>query len=541
MKTTALVLVLTFAAAACGDDAATPDTSADTLAPDDALDTSDDSSADVGDDTDVADGAIGDATSDAVTTTQGDDVYAPVAPPSEATPAIRAGARWVQHWTEDIEPYWVTDVALGTPVGNYPTFRGMNGALQGSSRRYPRMMGRQIFAYSAGYLMTGDPALLADAAAGVKWLREHAIDRDKGGCFAQLESDGSSVSGVRTSQDLAYCMLGLAAWYYVTRDPAAETDLLAARDLLFSPGGFWDASHSRVIDALDADMTNEVDVENDGGWELVAQLDQINAWMLLTQPVLSTPERRAQWLADLRTLGQTMVDRFFQDDWFWGVSTNKGKFGTKHVDFGHGMKSVWMLRAIDQRLPDHPFAELVARVAPKLLDRAWDEANGRWAKRPTSATAVEYGNDWWQAAEADQLAATLDMAGVSQEARLVETQAHWLSDYVDGKYPVREVIPSVKRDGTPVYGWPPGDTAKCNEWKNGYHSSEHALILSIVGAWREGSEVALHFAVPDAQAADFIATPYIFHGREVGRDNGDLVTTDGVERRAVTVRWTDTW
>ena len=56
------------------------------------------------------------------------------------------------------------------------------------------MLSRQIYAYSMGYALTGDTSLLAHAKAGVDWLIGHAIDKEKGGCFEQLNADGSAVA-----------------------------------------------------------------------------------------------------------------------------------------------------------------------------------------------------------------------------------------------------------------------------------------------------------------------------------------------------------
>lgn len=484
-----------------------------------------------GDDGDDGDGGDG----------GGDEVYGPREPPAAPIPEVRRAERWVSHWVEDIAPFWTMEAALGSPVGNFPTNRGMNGQVVAPTTRRPRMISRQVFAYAAGYLMTGDEALLGLAEAGVRWLRERAIDPDKGSCFPELDNGGRPIDGVRTAQDHAYCMLGLAAWFYVTRDPEAEAALVRGREELFDPALFWDAASGRVRDALDASMTSEVDLEGDGGWELVAQLDPVNAFLLLTQPVMSEASERARFLEDLERLARVLVDHFHEDGMFWGVHNAIGRYRSKHVDFGHAMKSVWMVREIDKRLPDHPFRELVEATARDLVARAFDEEHGRWSKRPTSASAVEYGSDWWQYAEADQLAATLDLVDGRYDALLASTQASWLEDYVDRVYDSGEVIPGITREGEPVWSWPPGDTAKCNIWKNGYHTSEHALVMAITGAQRAGEEVVLHFAVPAEEVATFTATPYIFHGRELGREAGAVVSVGGRELVEVAVRFGAIW
>jgi len=77
------------------------------------------------------------------------------------------------------------------------------------------------------------------------------------------------------------------------------------------------------------------------------------------------------------------------------------------------------------------------------------------------------------------------------------------------------VVPSVSRDGSWVYPWPDADTAKCNEWKNGFHAAEHALVLYLFGHWLAGTPAPLYFAFPAGEAAALAARarPYTFPGR----------------------------
>ncbi len=465
--------------------------------------------------------------------------YAHVAPPAGPVAAVLTSSTWVSHYQRDVKPFWLMSEAFGAPEGNFPSYRGMNGTLQQPSTRYPRMIARQTYGYSMGYLLTGEPRLLELAHAGMEWLRTHARD-PRGGCHAQLSEAGAPIEGPKTAQDTAYCALGFAAYYFVTRDPAAEAELLSLRDTLFDPATFWDAANHRIRDGRSADLSAEVDVEGDGGWELVAQLDAINGFLLLSQPVMSTETRRTQLLGDLRTLSQTLLDHFLADGIFWGVSNAKGRFRTKHVDFGHNLKSYWMLLQVDKRLADHPFQAFVAEHVHAWLDLAYDSVTGRWGKRPLSLTTAEYGSDWWIYAELDQLSATLDLLGGARYfEKRTQTQQHWLTEFVDTRRPARELISSIHRDGSPAYPWTDTDTSKCNEWKSSFHSTEHALVLAILGHWAEDTEVELHFAVPEADSTTFIAKPYVFDGSERGRMSDEALTISGRTLRHVRVRFGD--
>jgi len=73
----------------------------------------------------------------------------------------------------------------------------------------------------------------------------------------------------------------------------------------------------------------------------------------------------------------------------------------------------------------------------------------------------------------------------------------------------------VDRTGNWVYPWPNSDTAKCNEWKNGFHAAEHALVMYLFSHYLAATPAPLYFALPAADVAALAALsrPYTFLGR----------------------------
>jgi len=470
------------------------------------------------------------------------DPYRHTPPPTAAPPAGLDPASWTTHLTADILPYWTTTAALGSPVGNFPTWRGFDGSVRQAGHSWrPRMMGRQTYAYAVGFLLTGDEALLELARAGNRWLLDHGRDAAVGGWFAELDEAGAPLAGrAKYAQDMSYAVMGPAAFFYVTRDAEAEAAVLATRDLLFDPATYWDAPNARIRDGRSSDLATEVAMPGGSlsSWQLVAQLDPITAFELLVQPALSEAARRDQALADLRTLQATLVRSFWRDGFFWGATGSIGTFGSNHSDFGHMLKAYWAVLQIDKRLPDRPQAAFLAASAPATLRLAYDEPNGRWAKLPLSPTAVSYGSDWWAYAESDQLAATLALHDPAWIPVLASTAAHFRGDYVDTTRPARELVPSVNRTGGWVFPWPTADTAKCNEWKSGFHSTEHALVMFLTGHWLAGTPAPLHFAFPADRVAELAAaaTPYTFQGKvDSWEDLGPLASDP--TRHKVVVRF----
>ncbi len=107
-------------------------------------------------------------------------------------------ADWVQQLRRDVLPFWETPVALGDPVGNFPTFRCNDGSLTNPQapcpeflaapdwirsavgRQYVRMISRQVYLYGVAYHLTGDPKYLGWARAGVRYILDNAVNKDTG-------------------------------------------------------------------------------------------------------------------------------------------------------------------------------------------------------------------------------------------------------------------------------------------------------------------------------------------------------------------------
>ncbi|NPV00487.1 MAG: hypothetical protein HPY53_03795 [Brevinematales bacterium] len=466
--------------------------------------------------------------------------YAHKSPPVADIPIVLQGDKWLAHYTNDLLPYWTMPDALGDPQGNFPTYRQMDGAVSGDhTARYPRMIGRQVFVYSMGFLMTGDTKLLQYAKDGIDWLTEKAKDTKAGGWYPMLDAKGNPYGkSPKTAQDLAYTIQGFAAYFFVTRDPAAEKEILESCGLIFDPAKYWDAPNQRVKNAMDFSMQKAADSPSDG-WDLVAQLDQINAYMLLSQPVLTEQSNRQLFLERMKLLAEGLVANFWEDGIFWGANNMKGKFPGPHLDFGHTLKSYWMILRIDKRLPGHPFSVFLSNNVYFWVDLAYQESKGMWADKMSGYDSVQpSGRSWWIYAECDQLTADLNLIDYRYTPVLEKTAANWVK-FIDTEYLCGEVYPGVSYSGGKSGNGNPASTSKCNEWKNGFHTTEHALVMYILGKNLEGKPVDLYFAVPPSQADTFIAKPYLFEGTEVTRANLGNFTVDGTVLTKVKVTFKD--
>ena len=445
------------------------------------------------------------------------------------------GERWLEHMQRELLPFWTMPDAWGTPPGNFPTYRCNSGQLidparpcqeardappwmrEGLDQQYVRMMGRQAYFYGVAYHLLGDPALLKLARDGVTYLRRHALEPGTGSA-ATLLRDGERAGPPaleRTAQDLAYAQVGMAMYYYLTRDPEVLRDILRLKHHIFE--NYWDEELGM--------LRWTVRGEDSARKELVAQLDQVNAYMLLLTPILPEPER-GEWKADLARLAGVMKQRFFspQRHLFFGTldAPDSRNPGARHNDFGHTAKALWMTERIGRLVGDEDLVAFATGEADVVLRRA-QLPDGTWGSREGPDGSIDAGKEWWIYAELDQLCATRALADPAKARLLAKTYPFWLKNMVD--HDAHEVWGSVDRDGNPKRG------LKIHLWKSGYHSAEHALVAYLTTRAIEGKPATLYYAF--ASPPDEVR-PYYFEGEVKAAARSTLPGFEGRQRWKVT-------
>jgi mannose/cellobiose epimerase-like protein (N-acyl-D-glucosamine 2-epimerase family) len=442
---------------------------------------------------------------------------------------LPSGKRWMEHLYHDLLPFWEKPAAMGSPVGNFPSFRYNEGTVvnpqqllrgeyatlleDGStwitnrlSRRYVRMMSRQTYLYGVAYHLTGDERLLQLAKAGVNFLLEN-LQQQNGAFYSWIENGQGQPENPnhRTSQDMAYALIGPSFYYYLTRDEAVLPAILKAKDYIFQAYGNEQGHELRWINSAFVDSPDTYSPQQ---IELVSQLDQINAYMLLLTPVLPTKERLA-WKNDMLALANVIIKDFYSPEHnvFWGRidQPEYKQLGEHHVDFGHTIKSFWMLSLMGKTFSEPQLTAFALENAPKVLEEAFLEELGAWGEKKLENGQIVKSRVWWIYAELSQMAATLSLSNPAYSRFLVPTYQYWFTHFVD------------KQDGE-VWHMIDGVTGKprfpkAHLWKNGYHSFEHALVGYITSQALRQQPVELYFAFNKQQRPnDAEIRPYYFNG-----------------------------
>jgi mannose/cellobiose epimerase-like protein (N-acyl-D-glucosamine 2-epimerase family) len=454
---------------------------------------------------------------------------------------LPTGERWLRHLHEDLLPFWVMPEALGEPLGNFPTYRNNDGTLVDPKhpgpdfqnvipgivwldRDYVRSKSRQCFAYGIAFHLTGETRYLDYAKAGVAYLRSHAFQgtpEGSDGSCTYFEGGGTGPACLqRTSQDLAYALTGIGFLYYLTRDPDLLTPLINIHEHIWNT--YYDPAVGLIRWVLERSPDNDLPDQK----EIVAQLDQLYGYMMVV--TLSLPEpHRTTWKSRLTQLARILMDQFYtpRTGMFWGAISNPSikHWGTPHTDFGHSVKTFWLISLIGSITNDYEMFVSAEVRAAQILEWAFLEHNGSWARAFNADGTLDEDKEWWICCELDQVAGALALTDPAYARYIARTSDYWFKYMVDHRH--HEIWPMVSgTTNRPVPGYP-----KQHSWKNALHSFEHALVSYIFAQQLHQQHVKLHFAWNEQPAIDQIY-PYFYQGKVVKiRD----ISSEGSPRQEV--------
>ncbi|MDJ0677655.1 MAG: hypothetical protein QNJ36_20105 [Calothrix sp. MO_167.B42] len=436
--------------------------------------------------------------------------------------AVPKGDRWIQHLKEDLLPFWTPPTILEGINGNFATYRCNDGSLYNPSapcteladpvpgivnldREYVRSKSRQVFAYGIAYNLTGNSEYLQHAKDGVDFLKTYALDNSGlDGAYTYFDANDPTFAGKpgpenRVSQDMTYALSGLTFFYYLTRDPDVLQSIVNVKDYIFNT--YYDKEWDLMAWVKQSFVDDGTEVSSEQR-ELVAQLDQVYAYMMLLTPILPTSfgidgiNLKEEWEKDLIHLATIMSEQFYAPDknFFWGAITDSSqkKLGTDHTDFGHSIKTLWLIYEIGKLTGHYEFVLFTQEAAPKLLEAAYLE-DGTWGRRINEYGQVERDKEWWILAELDQVAATFSLRDPSYAQYLPTTYAYWFEYMVDHEH--KGIWHWVNgADNKPDIHFP-----KQHSWKNAFHSFEHAMVGYLTGQEIHDLDSELYFAFKNGQ------------------------------------------
>ena len=436
---------------------------------------------------------------------------------------LHLGEWWLSHAIGDLMPFWIHPDALGNPLGAFPTTRcddgtlptydknlcpeiKNNGWLFSDRQRYLVALSRQIYGYGVLFHLTGDPAFMDYMKAGVKYLRENAYDR-KGGGIAETQDPVTRAWGpkreLRDPQQLAYGLLGISFYYYLTRDPEVLPDILDVKNYIF------ENYYNPKISALNWTLADNGAARADRKM-LTAQLDQMNAYLIMLTPALP-PDQQEDFKWTCQSLSYIMIGQLYspKENVFLLQVDKPSDLDleqTGATDFGHSIKAMWMIRNTGLMTGDQNLVDFAESNGRRILDRAYLANNGSWASGPLKGGQLDINKSWWIYAELDQFSGSLGMTDPMVAKYLPNTHDYFLTYFPDKQF--GELWTTIDgKTNLPLH-----DQPKAWPWKNAYHSMEHAMVSYITSQQILGEPVTLYYNF-QSKPEDAAIRPYYYSAR----------------------------
>ncbi|MDR3020448.1 MAG: hypothetical protein LBU66_06045 [Treponema sp.] len=472
--------------------------------------------------------------------------------------------RWMEHLENDLMKFWLKDDVKDMSKGLFrsfftdegkqlpclddvekwpPTLRKaiekddkgkytaeagelLEGPDKNADYNFVRAHSRQVFAYGIAYHMTGKAEYFELCKKSALVLMDLVDNKDGSMPTKQCLKTGKFVDDKeqRTSQDLAYGMTGIAFYHYLTHDKKAFKKIMALKKYIFTeyfhPG-------KGVFTWLPKKS-------GDQNIELVAHLDQLYAYMLWLTPSLPKKEKN-EFKTDMKRIVHIMIERFYSEVYgtFWGKTTSSDmrSLGTAHTDFGHSVKTMWVIYQVGIWTEETYFINFARQKIHEILESAFDASNGSWNRRILDDGAIEKDKEWWSLAELNQAAALLAIKDPSYLQYLNKTYSFWFKNMVDYKNgEIWHVLDGETLNPRHIF-------PKAHCWKNGYHSLEHVLFGYLTSKQILNEKIELYYAFSKSEKiVHRRITPYLFKANIVGSQavNG-VKNKDGAELLGVKV------
>lgn len=373
----------------------------------------------------------------------------------------------------NVLPFWMRE-AVDEERGGFVGLASEEGVRDPTAPRGGVLCARILWAFSAAYRRTGDPAHRRMAERAFAELVSRFWDERHGGTYWMLDAAGKPLADRKQTYALAFSVYGLAEHHLATGNQEALARAIAVHRAIEvhaaePAGGGYREALARDWSPLDDVRLSEKDKNAPKSMNTHLHVMEAYATLLRAWP---DPALRERLSACVRLHLDRILDPatshlvpFFDDLWTPLDRT---------VSYGHDVEASWLLVEAAEAAGDPALLararEAALRLARATLEEGFDSAHGGVFAERHADGRLDDDKHWWMQAEA--IVGFLDAFALSgDEAFLAAAERTWgfvdrfLVDREHGEWRWR-----VRRDGTPIPGLP-----KVEPWKCPYHNSRAAL------------------------------------------------------------------
>ena len=376
--------------------------------------------------------------------------------------------------TGNILPYWMNRMADNDNGGFLGRIDGMNNIIPGAPKG-AILNARILWTFSAAYRFLNNPLYLQTAERAWDYINGHFFDREYGGTYWLLNSDGTPRDTRKQIYSQAFFIYALSEYYLATGDKTILDKAVGLFHLIETHS--FDREKNGYLEAFDRRWGYLEDLrlsEKDANEKktMNTHLHVLEAYTNLYRAWPDTVLR-----AQLMNLAEIFIDRiidrhsrhlnlFFDEDWNCKSSV---------VSFGHDIEASWLIHEAAEVLGERPLAERTGAISTEVAIAAMEglQADGSLIYEVDSASGhADHDRHWWVQAEAvvgfiNAWQTTGDREFLSHAKRCFSYIMTRLVDTNDGEW-----FWSIRADGSVNM-----TDDKAGFWKCPYHNSRMCLQI----------------------------------------------------------------
>ncbi len=412
-------------------------------------------------------------------------------------PDLISGDYWKDQALRDIIPFW-TRYSQNERSGTFYTNLDSVWKPFGGSEIYPSMISRNLFSYSAAYLMSGEEEYFKTADKTFRWLAEKAWDEKFGGWYDALDEAGNPVLETKTTFVQVYAITGLTLYYFVTRDSSALDYIEKANGLLEEK--VWDKTGSGgYFNVMNRDWSI-----SDSNKSFSSQITPVSGYLIYLYLATGNQRYRQQINRILEVVTNKMIDKnsgwVLEDfDRDWKYLTGEKDFS--EINIGHNIETAWMLLKNYLLNPDADYPAAGMRLAEQLFKSGALNSKNIWLASVSRTEPWKFSPDtyWWIQAYGNMI--SLYLYKVTGDKKYIDYFKRgadlWDSKFMD--YTHGDSFFRIDSAGNLL------DATKATRFKASYHNMEHCLLNYLcLNLWVNRKPVELYFRINTSKDGDIL-------------------------------------
>ena len=409
---------------------------------------------------------------------------------------VLAGEYWRSQALNDIMPYW-TKYSRDTVCGAFLTTLDSLWHPSGDQNKYPSMISRHLFSYSAAYVLSGEEEdiLIADSTA--RWLLDHAWDSKYGGWYDALDQEGNPVQTTKSTFVQVYAITGLVMYYFVTHDSTILSYIEKSNELL--ENRVWDHNAGGYYNLMNRDWS-----VSSSDKSFSSEITPVSGYLIYLY--LASREKKYSDQIDriLRITVNDMIDKetgWVLEDFNTGWKYLPQRQDESEINTGHNIEAAWMLfrNYLITKNEDHLNAGNL--LAAKIRQPGLFNNNGIWLSTAgrTDPSQPGKGTYWWIQAYGNMFSLYQYHITKNREYldNFVKGANFWDDVFIDRKN--GDTFFSVDSAGKVT------DAKKANQFKTSYHSIEQCVLNYLyLNLWVNNEPVELHFRINSSRAGQIL-------------------------------------